>query len=320
MASFYEIVGLLTVWGLVAWLLCKIAKGLWTNGLGAALGFAYQWKVGENSWAVVTGSTDGIGLEYAKQMASKGYNVLLISRNPEKLSQTKELIKAKYPKCKEIQTLAVDFGKTDIYGNIEKELRKLGDIDVLVNNVGVSQEFPEYFTKIENRTQLIENMININIVSCTRMIDLVLPEMEKRKRGVIINISSMSGSYPSPLLTVYAASKVYVDFLSRALNREYSDKGIVIQSILPAFVQTKMSKIRKPTMMAPSPATYVRSALNTLGIESRSYGYWAHKLQGFGMDSVVQCVMGSDYNSQIIFNSLKAIRKKAYKRSGMKED
>lgn len=69
--------------------------------------------------------------------------------------------------------------------------------------------------------------------------------MELQKKGLILNLSSFSAAYPCPLLAEYGASKAYVDHLSRALQMEYASKNIVIQSILPAYVQTKMSKIRK---------------------------------------------------------------------------
>ncbi|RWS08732.1 very-long-chain 3-oxoacyl-CoA reductase-like protein [Dinothrombium tinctorium] len=321
MASFYETVGFAFVWLSLLWLLFKLLKGIWTSFLGAAFGLNHKLQARANSWAVVTGATDGIGLEYAKQLASRGFSILLISRNPDKLQQTQQLIKSQYGKCKEVRTIAVDFGKTDIYDVIEREINSLdGDVDVLVNNVGISYTYAEYFSKIPNRLQLIEQIININIVSCTRMIDLVIPQMEKRKSGVIINVSSLSATYPSPLLSLYAASKAYIDFLSRALQIEYEDKGLIIQSILPAFVQTKMSKIRKASIMVPTPSTYVKSALNTLGLETRSYGYWAHKLQGFICDVFITGIMGADYNSRLIFKSLKEVRRKYYKKNELKEE
>jgi len=199
------------------------------------------------------------------------------------------------------------------------EVKKLPSIDVLINNVGITYQYVEYFNKIPNSLELITNIININIVSCTRLIHMILPQMEAKRRGVIINISSASGAYPSPLLSVYSASKVYMDFLSRGLQLEYEDKGIIIQSVLPNFVATKLSKIR-PGLISPKPNDYVNNAIKTVGIESRTYGYWTHKVVGFFQDCVIPFIMGPNYNSRIIFNELKKNRVKYYKKFGIKND
>ena len=95
-----------------------------------------------------TGATDGIGYEYACFFARKGYNLLLISRNQEKLEDTKQKIADKYPKCKEIRIHQADFTSTAIYTDIKRVVEELPRVDVLVNNVGISYKYPEYLTKI----------------------------------------------------------------------------------------------------------------------------------------------------------------------------
>ncbi|KFO63520.1 Estradiol 17-beta-dehydrogenase 12, partial [Corvus brachyrhynchos] len=114
-----------------------------------------------------------------------------------------------------------------------------------------------------------------------QMTRLVLPSMLERSKGVILNISSATGMYPSPLLTLYSATKAFVDFFSQCLHAEYKSKGIIVQSVLPYYVATKMSKIRKPTLDKPSPETYVRAALGTVGLQSRTNGYLPHALMGW---------------------------------------
>lgn len=318
MASFYEMIGSISLLIIILWLLFKIIKGIWTCCLGSAFGFGVKWCPGPSTWAVITGATDGIGLAYAKEFARMGYSVCLISRNKEKLDRTKEEIKSESPKCSEIRTIAVDFVRTDIYDEIEKQINELDDIHILVNNVGISYEYPEYFNKIPEAKKLMNSIVNCNIMSVMRMVELVLPKMERRGRGVVINLSSYSASYPMPLLSIYNASKIFVDFLSRALQFEYADKGITIQSVLPAYVSTKMSKIRRTSLMVPSPKTYVQHALKTVGIESRTYGYWAHKLQGFAQDCIIANILGENFNSKLAFDSLKDVRRRYYKKQGTK--
>lgn len=98
-----------------------------------------------------------------------------------------------------------------------------------------------------------------------------------RKRGAIVNIASASGYAPTPLLTVYSATKAYMDFFSRALAAEYP--YLHIQSVLPLYVASKMSKIRRAGWTAPTPTAFVRDAIRTIGHEPRTFGYWSHALQ-----------------------------------------
>uniref|UniRef100_G3SSE2 Very-long-chain 3-oxoacyl-CoA reductase n=2 Tax=Loxodonta africana TaxID=9785 RepID=G3SSE2_LOXAF len=95
---------------------------------------------------------------------------------------------------------------------------------------------------------------------------------------VILNISSASGVYPVPLLTIYSATKAFVDFLSQCLHEEYKSKGIFVQSVVPHFVATKLSKIRRATLDKPSSETYVKSAMKTIGLQSRTSGYLIHSV------------------------------------------
>lgn len=256
-------------------------------------------------------------------MAAKGYNMMLISRNLENLSKTKEDIKSKYNKSvREIRILAVDFSREDIYEDIENELDGIqksgGNFEVLINNVGVTYS-PNYFTKVKGSWNSLKSLINVNVIACTRMIFIVLPWMEKKRKGVILNISSITGSYPSPFLSGYSASKAYMDFLSRALQMEYRDHGIIIQSVLPGYVMTKLSKKRKTSFFIPSPEDFVKGSLKTVGLEDRTFGYWTHKLQMFYISDLA-CLFVSDYNSKVSYSYLLHAREKYYKKHGIKDD
>lgn len=84
-----------------------------------------------------------------------------------------------------------------------------------MNNVGVGYKYPEYFDAFAQDDKTVTDMINCNITSVTKMTGIVLPGMVQRKKGVIINNASGSGRLPTPLLSVYSASKAYVDFFAR---------------------------------------------------------------------------------------------------------
>ncbi|KAJ8984494.1 hypothetical protein NQ317_006154 [Molorchus minor] len=224
---------------------------------------------------VITGATDGIGKAYAELLAKRGLHIILISRTQSKLDAVAKEIEAKYNV--EIKTISADFtDTTHIYKEIDKQLTGL-DIGILVNNVGMSYPHPEYFLDVKNE-EMYQNIINCNIFSVTNMCKIVMPGMVERRRGVVVNISSTASQIPSPLLTVYSASKSYVRKFSADLADEYSKYGITIQCLLPGYVATNMSKIRSSTWMAPHPLKYVEEAMKFIGIKEDTTGYFPHSL------------------------------------------
>ncbi|CAB1446698.1 unnamed protein product [Pleuronectes platessa] len=233
---------------------------------------------------VVTGATDGIGKSYAEELARRGFAMMLISRSQDKLDDVARSLEEQFKI--ETRTIAVDFGKSDIYSKIEVGLAGL-EIGVLVNNVGVSYSYPEYYLNIPDLDNFITYMINVNITSVCQMTRLVLPRMAERSKGIILNISSASGMYPLPLLTVYSSSKAFVDFFSRGLQEEYRRQGIIIQSVLPFFVATKMTRIKKPTLDKPTPERYVAAELATVGLQSQTNGYFPHAVMGWVTTKIV---------------------------------
>lgn len=100
---------------IIVWRFCLF---LWRNYIKSG----YEWSGGPDVWAVVTGATDGIGLEFARQLAAKDYNLLLLSRSQEKLNRVNHEITCQYPNC-EVRVLAVDFSRTDIYEQVISNFR-----------------------------------------------------------------------------------------------------------------------------------------------------------------------------------------------------
>lgn len=292
-------------------LLLSLWRGIYTCILADLLGFSVDWKT-VGKWAVITGATDGIGNAYVNALAKKGLNIVLISRNPDKLEAVAKEIEKKYQV--KTQVIAVDFtDERKIYDDIKEALKNV-EVGVLVNNVGMSYRYAEYLTKIENVEKFSDDVIKMNIISCTRMTEIVLPQMEKRRKGVIINISSLSALFPVPLLSLYSACKAYVNFFTRGIQDEYKTKGIIIQSVLPGFVSTNMSKMR-PSLTTCTPEAFVKWSLKTVGVEDKTYGYPAHKAYGYVQE------MLSALPEQLILaighHMMNKIRVRYYKKFGL---
>ncbi|TDH67333.1 hypothetical protein CCR75_006923 [Bremia lactucae] len=234
---------------------------------------------GFGKWGVVTGATDGIGKALAMELARKGMDVVLLSRTQSRLETVRNEILEKYPLV-QVEILSVDFNRVDEPGvreALQKKIDEVKDIGVLFNNVGVSYDFPEFFDELPG--DRVDSLIKLNVTSTTIMTKLVLPGMAQRKRGVIVNLSSGSGRMVVPLLSVYSATKKYVEQLSLCLAAEYAAKNVHIQCHVPMFVSTKLAKIRNSSFMVPSPVTYARASVAQLGFDTLLSPYWPHALQ-----------------------------------------
>jgi len=222
------------------------------------------------SWAVVTGASDGIGRSFAEQLSEKGFNIVLLSRTKANLEEVAKNLKT------ETKIIPINFSTATEkdYNNVRKNLEGL-DIGVLVNNVGVSHDYAERFHQISEES--LNNLLNINIMATTSMTRIVLPIMKKQKRGLVLNISTSASLFPHPMLSVYSASKAYVNTLSIALAYEYKKYNVHVECLTPYLIKTKLSKIQTANNERPLPDKYVREALKKVGNKYIHSGYAPHE-------------------------------------------
>lgn len=235
-------------------------------------------------WAVVTGCTDGIGREYAKQLAGHGLNIVLISRTKSKL----EKVSTEIEKMHSVETriIVFDFSTQEGYYRIAKEMEDL-PIGILVNNVGTTSDHFETF--VNHDIEEIVGTINTNLMSNVRMTHLILPGMLTRRKGVIVHITSGSVFPNLVSMGVYPSTKIFLQKFCRLLQLE--TQGVVEHQLLTTMcVATKGMKMQ-PTVTIPSPREYVESAIRTIGVASESCGYLSHELVYLVMLCVPDCVV-----------------------------
>ena len=175
----------------------------------------------------ITGCSTGFGHELAKHVLELGYNVVVTARDPNDLKE----LSAKENSF----TLKLDVTNQDqIEEAIKAVEKKFGYIDVLVNNAGIG-----YFAAVEeSEEEQVRRMFEVNVFGLCRMIHATLPGMRKRRKGFIVNFSSIGGLRAFPALGYYNATKFAVEGLSEALWQEVEPLGIKVMLVEPSGFRT----------------------------------------------------------------------------------
>lgn len=182
---------------------------------------------------LITGASRGIGRTIALELAKKGHKIVANYNNSEE--QAKELVKENG----NIEIYKADVSKRiDIQNMVQYVLKKYGKIDVLINNAGISQE--KVFSDVTDKDW--NKMINNNLYSVFCTTQEVSYNMISRKKGCIINISSIWGIVGASCETIYSVSKAGVDALTKSLAKELGPSGIRVNSIAPGIIDTDMNK------------------------------------------------------------------------------
>lgn len=182
--------------------------------------------------ALITGASSGIGRDIAKELSKRGYDVILVARNEEKLNEIKQELKTN------TQIISMDIS---IKENCIKLHEMVGYVDVLVNNAGfgVFGKFSD--SDLDKEIQLI----NTNITAVHILTKLFLKDMIDKNSGYILNVASIAGHLPGPLMAAYYASKHYIYNLSISINEELKkDKlKVKIGTLNPGPVRTNFNNV-----------------------------------------------------------------------------
>jgi len=183
--------------------------------------------------ALITGASSGIGAIYADRLARRGYDLILVARNRDRLQALAQRLASETGRAVEVAVADLS-DKADI-ARIETTLRTDASISLLVNNAGVGATAPLLGADIDKMDELIA----LNIGVLTRLSYAVAPAFVGRGKGTIINIASIVGLAPELLNGVYGASKSYVLAFSQSLQHELADKGVRVQAVLPGAIATE---------------------------------------------------------------------------------
>jgi len=183
--------------------------------------------------ALVTGASSGIGAVYADRLARRGFDLILVARNRERL----EALAAKLVRetGRKIEVLPADLMSRKDLAPVEAALRTRSDITMLVNNAGVGAAAPLLASDVDK----MEEMIALNVSVLTRLTYAAVPGFVERGAGTLVNIASIVAISPETLNGVYGGSKAFVLALSQSLQHELKDKGVRVQAVLPGATATE---------------------------------------------------------------------------------
>jgi uncharacterized protein len=182
--------------------------------------------------ALITGASSGIGAIYADRLARRGYDLLLVARNRERLEALATRLTRQTQRS--VEVVGADLTRNGDLARVEATLRTDPRITMLVNNAGFGATTPLLASDVEK----MDEMISINARALTRLTYAAVPAFVARGGGAIINNASIVAIAPELLNGVYGASKAFVLAFTQSLKHELADKGIRVQAVLPGVTAT----------------------------------------------------------------------------------
>ena len=228
------------------------------------------------STALITGATRGIGKAIAIKLSREGYNIAINYRKEdEKLNDLKKEIEANNVKCELVQGDVSNFEDAERF--VKEVLEKLGSIEVLVNNAGITKDMLLMRMKKED----FEQVIDTNLVGTFNVTKNVINYMMKARKGNIVNISSVVGISGNAGQTNYSASKAGIIGFTKSLAKEVASRHIRVNAVAPGFIETSMTDVLKDDIKEEiskniplkrmGTAEDVANAVNFLVSENSSY-------------------------------------------------
>ncbi|EXF92577.1 AraC family transcriptional regulator [Pseudomonas fluorescens HK44] len=184
--------------------------------------------------ALITGASSGIGAVYAERLAARGFDLLLVARDEQRLQVAATRLRAEHGV--QVEVLKADLTlKADLLA-VEQRLRSDSGISLLLNNAGIAADG----SLASADTDQLERMIQLNVVAVTRLAAAAAANFSTVGRGSIINLASVVALIPERFNATYSATKAYVLSLTQSLNAELSGSGVQVQAVLPGVTRTEI--------------------------------------------------------------------------------
>nr|MDO8084776.1 SDR family oxidoreductase [Candidatus Sigynarchaeum springense] len=180
--------------------------------------------------ALITGASSGIGAEFSRQLAGQGFKLVLIARRKDMLEIVKREIENDYKV--DVKIIVADLAKQDDIDLVVNYIKKITDLDVLVNNAGFG--IPGGFINYDLNSMI--DMMTVHNLAPVLLCRAAIPLMLERGRGAIVNTASLSAFNPAP--GMYSPTKAFLVSLSEGLQMELKGKGIRVQALCPGFTHT----------------------------------------------------------------------------------
>ena len=227
-------------------------------------------KFFEGCTALITGASSGLGAEFARQLAPVASTLVLAARREDRLNELKASLEAACPSVR-VLVYAIDLTHDERIETFASWLEKENvQVNFLINNAGMGDR--GRFAASE--WSKVRSMIELNIVSLTRLTHRLLPMLREGGRGAILNVSSIAGLIPLPDMSVYAATKAYVNSFSDGLRMELRDTGVSVTAVLPGPADTEFGQVASrgngetewtsPEALNISPREVVHAALDAV--------------------------------------------------------
>ena len=183
--------------------------------------------------ALITGASSGIGRDIARELSKRGYDLIIVARNVEALNKLKDELKT------DVKVIPKDLSSVEKCKELYEEVQ--GQVDILINNAGFG-DFGEFWeTDLDKEL----GMIDLNIKAVQVLTKLFLKGMMKKDSGHILNVASIAGFMPGPLMATYYSSKAYIVNLSRAIQKELKEKksNVKLSVLCPGPVETNFNNV-----------------------------------------------------------------------------
>jgi short-subunit dehydrogenase len=207
-------------------------------------------------WALVTGASSGFGVEFAKLLAERNTNLVLVARRTEPMDRLAEELRRQH--SVQIVVIGMDLSRAGVGAELKSDLDGRGiAIDVLVNNAG----FGMYGSFLDQPLQKITDMMQVNMLALTELTHIFARDMVKRGDGHVLLLASLLGCQAVPGYAAYAATKAFVLLFGEALHQELESHGVAVTSLCPGLSATsfgevsgqKLSPLLKMMIMKPYP-------------------------------------------------------------------